>query len=91
MKFGILILTLTSLFLHCIFNMSIGLPEDSISAEELYRKSAQLGNKMAEDKVMEIEAKKVVKPWKGDYPTCRMDEFLHDLGIILNLFISILQ
>lgn len=56
-----------------------GLPEDSISAEELYRKSAQLGNKMAEDKVMEIEAKKVVKPWKGDYPPCRMDEFLHDL------------
>lgn len=69
-----------------LFNLAVfheygigGLPEDSISAEELYRKSAQLGNKMAEDKVMEIEAKKVVKPWKGDYPTCRMDEFLHDL------------
>lgn len=67
--------------------MSIGLPEDSISAEELYRKSAQLGNKTAEEKVMEIEARKVVKPWKGDYPPCRMDEFLHDLGIILNLLI----
>ncbi|XP_061164754.1 uncharacterized protein LOC133173746 [Saccostrea echinata] len=56
-----------------------GLPEDMLSAEELYRKSAKLGNKMAEDKVMEIEAKKVVKPWKGDYPSCKMDEFLSDL------------
>lgn len=36
---------------------------------------------MAEDKIMEIEAKKVVKPWKGDYPPCKMEEFLHDLGI----------
>lgn len=58
-----------------------GIPEDFISAEELYRKSAQLGNEMAEDKIMEIEAKKVVKPWKGDYPPCKMEEFLHDLGI----------
>lgn len=45
---------------------------------------------MVEDKVMEIEVKKVVKLWKGDYLFCRMDEFLYDLGIILNLFILIL-
>ncbi|XP_056011769.1 uncharacterized protein LOC125678618 isoform X5 [Ostrea edulis] len=56
-----------------------GLPEDLISAEELYRKSANLGNEMAGEKVLEIDAKRVVKPWKGNYPSCKMDEFLYDI------------
>ncbi|KAK3099528.1 hypothetical protein FSP39_005871 [Pinctada imbricata] len=50
-----------------------GLPEDRLTAEELYRKSASLGNEHAQDRLDQSDAIEAVSQWEAQHYHRRLD------------------
>ena len=44
-----------------------GLPEDAVSARDLYKKAAELGNEAAQQRLDEIKAQEKIANWQGKY------------------------
>ena len=59
--------------------LSVGLPQDKFTANELYRKSAELGNASARDHLDYTEATEAVDEWIVQH-ACRMESEFSEIG-----------